>query len=119
MKRGSARTDSDNQSWGAVAQYILAYLLWFLFSALCFWAIWLIRTNLVEDIFFGKVDPWQLRAIDRWSVWLLGAVWVVGIFLAEGYLRTGVEKNRMLAHTAKLFLIPILIIALSYLFHWL
>jgi len=69
----------------------------------------------VEDIFFMRVNPWELRAIDLWSLWLMGAGWVIGIFLSEGYLRKGVEKHRLLVHAGKLFLIPLIIIALSYL----
>ncbi|MBX3050293.1 MAG: hypothetical protein KF753_02395 [Caldilineaceae bacterium] len=98
-------------------RYIAAYLLWFLFCGLSFWAIWLVRTNLVDDIFFGRVDPWQLRAIDRGSVWLMGGAWVVGIFLSEGYLRKGVEKGRFLLYSRRLFAIPLIVIALSYLIH--
>ncbi len=115
MNRGSAKTDSRSPQWGRIGQYILAYLFWFLFSALSFWAIWRIRVNLVEDIFFMRVNPWQLRAIDIWSIWVMGAGWVVGVFLSEGYLRKGVEKGRLFLHTRKLFLVPLVIIALSYL----
>lgn len=115
MNRGSVKTDSESPGWGTILQYIVAYILWFLFCALAFWAIWRVRTVLVEDIFFMRADPWQLRAIDRWSLWVMGAGWVVGIFLSEGYLRKGVEKGRLLLYTGKLFLIPVVIIALSYL----
>ncbi len=114
MNRGSAKTGSENPDWRTIGQYILAYLLWFLFCALAFLAIWQVRTMLVDHIFFGRVDPWQLRAIDRWSIWLMGAGWVVGIFLSEGYLRKGVEKNRLLVYAGKLFLIPAIIVAVSY-----
>ena len=115
MNRGSAPTDSNSSRWGLIAQYVLAYIFWLLFGALSFWAIWRVRTVLVEDIFFMRVDPWQLRAIDLWSLWLMGAGWIVGIFLSEGYLRKGAEKGRLFTNAGKLFLIPLLVIALSYL----
>jgi hypothetical protein len=110
-------TVSDTLSWGMIAQYILAYLIWFLFCALSFRAIWLIRTNLVEDIFFMRVNAWQLLAIGNWSVWLMGIVWIVGIFIAEGYLRKSVENGRLLPNVGKLFSVPLVIVALSYLIH--
>lgn len=115
MDRGSAKTGSEIPEWSKIAQYILAYILWFLFCALAFFAIWCVHTVLVEGIFFGRVDPWQLRAIDKWSLWVMGAGWVVGIFLSEGYLRKGVEKGRLLVYTGKLFLVPLIVIAVSYL----
>ena len=115
MNRGSVKIDSASPNRSTIAQYILAYIFWFLFCALAFWAIWLVHADLIEIVFFGRVDPWQLRAIDRWSLWLMGVGWVVGIFFSEGYLRKGVEKGRLLAYTGKLFLIPLSVIALSYL----
>jgi len=115
MNGRSVETDSETPTLWVVGRYILAYLLWFLFCALAFYAIWRVRANLVEDIFFMRVNPWQLRAIDRWSLWIFGAIWIVGIFLSEGYLRKGVDKNRLLIHTGKLFLIPSIIIGLSFL----
>jgi len=117
MDRGSTQPGSDPPRWGLIGQYILAYIVWFAFCALSFWTIWLVRTNLVEDIFFLRVNPWQLRAIDRWSIWLMGAGWLVGVFCAEGYLRSSVKKGRFLFNSGKLFLIPAIIIALSFLVH--
>ena len=114
MNHGAAKTDSEFPSFRVIGQYLLAYLLWFLFCALTFWIIWRVRANLVDDIFFMRVNPWQLRAIDRWSILVMGCAWVVGIFLAEGYLRKGVEKGRLFLHIRKLFLVPLVIIALSY-----
>lgn len=115
MNRGSVKTDSESPKWSTIAQYILAYFLWFVICALSFWVIWLVRTNLVEDVFFMRVDPWQLRAIDRWSLWVMGIGWIVGIFLCEGYLRSAVEKGRLLVSTGKIFLILGIVISLSYL----
>lgn len=115
MNRGSTKIDFGLPPPRVIGQYLLAYLFWFLFCGLSFWAIWRVRTNLVEDIFFMRVNPWQLRAIDNWSLWLMGAIWVVGIFLSEGYLRKGVEKHRLFVYTGKLFLVPLIIIVLSYL----
>lgn len=117
MNGGSLKTDLDGKQRSLILKNILMYLVWFLFCGLTFWAIWLVRTNLIEDIFFMKLDPWQLRAVDRWSIWVMGAIWVVGIFLAEGYLRKGIEKERLWNHIVKLLAVPGVLIALSYLIH--
>lgn len=117
MNSGSLKTDLDGGQKNTILKHLFMYLVWFLFCALTFWTIWLIRTNLIEDIFFMKLNPWQLRAIDRWSIWVMGAIWVVGIFLAEGYLRKGIEKGRLLIHIAKVMAVPVVIIILSYLLH--
>lgn len=117
MNSGSLKTDLDGEQKNTILKHLFMYLVWFVFCALTFWTIWLIRTNLIEDIFFMKLNPWQLRAIDRWSIWVMGAIWVVGIFLAEGYLRKGIEKGRLLIHIAKIMAVPVVIIILSYLLH--
>lgn len=100
-----------------VARYLALYALWIGICAIGFWLIFLIRTNLVEDIFFLRVNPWQLRAVDRWSVYVLGAVWIVGVFLVEGYLRRALERGRLLVSAGKILLIETVLVALSFLLH--
>lgn len=102
-------------TWVLVAKYIACYLLWFLICGVALWLVFLIRHNLVEDIFFLRVNPWQLRAIDRWSFFALGAAWIVSIFLLEGVLRRALEEGRLLIRAGVILATELALIALSFL----
>lgn len=99
--------------WRVVARYIVCYLLWILICAIGMWLIFLIRRNLVEDIFFLRVNAWQLSAIDRWAVFVMGTAWVVAVFLVEGYLRNGVEQGKLWRRAGRVLGIQMLLVGIS------
>ena len=74
---------------------IVAYVGWAGLFALSLWLVFLLQQNLVQDIFFLKINPWQLRFIRQWSIVLFGAIWIVYVFISEGYLRLGIEDGRL------------------------
>jgi hypothetical protein len=95
---GQPPDDPSSSSTGVlIVRYAAHYLIWLLICGIGLWLVFLIRTNLVEDVFFLRVNAWQLRAIDRWSVYVLGALWFVCVFLAEGILRRSMEQGRFWA----------------------
>lgn len=98
-----------------IAQYVALYILWFVISGIGLWLVFLIRDNLVEDIFFLRINPWQLRAVDRWAIFGLGAVWIVSVFLVEGYLRRLLDDGRFLAGVGRILLVELCLVALSFL----
>lgn len=113
MYDGDSATPSSSSTWRLVINYIACYLLWILIGAIGVWIIFLVRRNLVEDLFFLQVNPWQLRAIDRWAIFGFGMVWVVAIFLIEGYLRHAVEKGKLWQRAGRILLIQATIAATS------
>ncbi len=114
--RGESSDDRPAPTmWVLVAKYIVCYLLWFLICGIALWLVFLIRQNIVDDIFFLRVNPWQLRAIDRWSFFALGTVWIVAIFLIEGALRKSLEEGRLLIRAGQFLAIELALVALSYL----
>jgi hypothetical protein len=114
--RGESSDDRPApNTWVLVVRYIACYLLWFLICGIAIWLIFLIRQNIVDDIFFFRVDPWQLRAIDRWSFFVLGMIWIVAIFLIEGSLRKAVEQNRLLIRAGQFLIAELALVALSFL----
>ncbi len=72
---------------------ILVYVGWILFFALSLWLIFLLQHNLVHDIFFLRVNPWQLRFVRQWSIFVFGTIWIFFVFLCEGYLRNGIDRG--------------------------
>jgi hypothetical protein len=114
--RGESPDDQPAPNiWVVAVRYILYYLLWFLISGIALWLVFLVRQNLVEDIFFMRVNPWQLRAIDRWSFFVLGTAWIVAIFLIEGALRKALEKGRFWARAGMILFVQLALIAVSFL----
>jgi hypothetical protein len=106
-------SQSSPNMWVVAAHYIACYLLWFLICGIGLWLIFLLRRNLVEDILFMRINPWQLRAIDRGMIFFLGAVWVVSIFLLEGYLRKGVEQGKLWLRAGRILFVQLTIAGLS------
>lgn len=117
MDKLSPEVDSTTDILKRIGQYAAYYVLWLIICAIGFWLIFLLRTNLVEDLLFMYVNPWQLRALDRWFVYAAGAVWIVGIFLIEGYLRAAMRKGRLLVAAGRLLLIQGILIVLSFVVH--
>lgn len=107
----------DEQTGGFVAtalRYGAYLLLWFLLSAVGGITAWFLRTNLFDLGIWLQWNPWVVRGVDRWGIFVLGVLWLIYIFSVEGYLRTGVAQGR-LWHNTKALLIPTLILlAISY-----
>lgn len=99
-------------------KWVLVYAGWFLLFLLSLWLVFLVQRNLVEDIFFMQTNPWRLRFVHQWSIFILGAIWIVFIVLIEGYLRNGVELGRWPQRMVKASATLAALIALSWGIHW-
>lgn len=107
----------DGQSDSMVAtglRYFVYLLLWGVLSALGGLLAWFLRTNLFDLGIWLHWNPWVVRGVDRWGIFVLGILWLVYMFSIEGYLRAAVPQRRLWAST-KAVLIPVLILlAISY-----
>ncbi len=115
MRGDIPERDVSPSTWILAVRYIACYLIWFLICGLALWLIFLFQTNLVEDILFLRVNPWQLRTLDKWFIYVAGAVWIVAVFLIEGYLRKGVEQGKLLIRSGRILAVLLAFIALSFL----
>lgn len=79
--------------WQRVLSYIVCYVIWLLFAAFGFWLLLSLRTNLFDLGVWLAFNPWQVRAIDRFAILILGLLWFIGILVLENYLRVGVERQ--------------------------
>ena len=93
---------------------ILVYVGWLAFLALSLWLVFLLQQNLVHDIFFMQVNPWQLRFVRQWSIFVFGAIWIFCAFLCEGYLRNGIDKGGLGRRFLNVGTPLLLLIALSW-----
>lgn len=94
--------------------YILVYAGWIVLFALSLWLVFLLQSNLVDDLFFMRTNAWRLRFVSQWSIFVLGIPWILYAFLTEGYLRNGIARGDVLRRLRKVGTPLLLLIALSW-----
>jgi hypothetical protein len=83
--------------------YLACYALWLALSALGIWLIFALRPVLFDIAIWLRLNPWQVRALDNFSLVTFGLIWLVGILLLEHSLRQGVENGRLWHRAALVF----------------
>jgi hypothetical protein len=94
--------------------YVACYALWLALSALGVWLIFALRPVLFGLAVRLRLDPWQVRAVDNFSVVTFGLIWLVGILLLEYSLRQSVVKNRLWGRAARVFAFEAVALGLCY-----
>ena len=112
MDRLPSETESVLDIFRQAGRQISHYLIWFLSFALGLGLIFLLH-EILEVLLFLRVNPWHLRAYRVWSIFVLGMVLVVCMFLVEGFLRRSRGKGRLLSATLTVLSIELVLIALS------
>ena len=100
-------------------RFFFCYGAWLLLSALGLWLIFALRVNLIEGAVLLRANPWALRAIDRFGIYILGLVWLGGVIALEDYLRVGVGQKRLLQRIGRICITLGIIALLSYGLQWL
>lgn len=79
--------------WKKALDAILVYVLWAILIVLALWC--LIEARAAVNILYIVLtwNRWVLRAVDRWSLLLMGMLWLAGIIFAEAYLQRGAENG--------------------------
>jgi hypothetical protein len=88
----SGEKDTLWQKILAIATYLL---FWILLSAIGLWLMFELRSLLVELMILGQFNPWAVRGVDRWAIFVLGLIWFISLMLIEHYLRVSVDKKRL------------------------
>jgi len=78
-----------------------------------------LRVVIFDLALFIRINPWALRAIDKFGLLILGMLSVIWIVFLENYLRTGIYKNSLWARSAKAFLLEGIVLGASFAVHWL
>ena len=94
--------------------YLACYALWLALAALGVWLIFALRPVVFRLGIWLRLNPWQVRALDNFSVVTFGLAWLVGILLLEHSLRQGVEKRRLWQRVARVFAAEALVLGLCY-----
>jgi hypothetical protein len=85
--------------------YLACYAIWLALSAMGIWLLFAMQPVLFSLAIWLRLNPWQVRAIDKFSFVVMGLLWLVGILVLEHNLRQGVEKNRLWGRAARAFVI--------------
>ncbi len=107
-------SDSSRTFWQLLPLYLACYALWLGLCAIGGWLIFQARDASIALAFWLRLNPWQLRAVDQFSVVTSGLIWLVAILLLEHYLRQGVLKNRLWARAARVFLFEAVLLGIFY-----
>ncbi len=96
MDRLPSEIESVIDVFKQAGRQVSHYVIWFLSFALGL-ALILLLHEILEVVLFLRVNPWHLRAYRVWSIFVLGMVLIVGMFMIEGYLRRSRSKGRLLS----------------------
>ena len=107
-------TGMDNSIY-SVPKYIACYLIWLLIAAIGLWLVLQLTENLIDIGFAIRLNPWQLRGLENWGLFVLGIIWLLLIMIAEGMMRRSVAKHRLMTVSIRLLGIEAVVVALSYL----
>jgi hypothetical protein len=94
--------------------YLACYAIWLVLSALGIWLIFQMQPVWVTLAIRLRLNPWQVRAIDEFSVVAMGLIWLVAILLLEHSLRQGVKKHQLWPRAARASVIAALALGLCY-----
>ena len=86
-----------------VAHFGTYLLAWLLLSLPGIWFFLSIRNSLFNMNVLLQLNPWAVRGIDRWGIFLFGLFWVAAIFTIEGYLRSALPKGQLWQRIGKVF----------------
>ena len=104
MGSGSSRTMR-----GLWPLYLACYVLCIAFTLAGAWLIFEARPAMFALAARLRLNPWQVRAVDEFSVVTLGLIWLIGILWMEHYLRQGVPRNRLWRRAARVLLIEVVV----------
>lgn len=86
-----------------VASYTGYLVLWLAYSAITFWLILRLEEIFVVGAMQLRLNPWQVRAVDKFALVLLGLIWLIGMLMVEHYFRIGVTKRQLMRRAGKVF----------------
>lgn len=108
------RDSTTHKAQPTLPLYLACYALWLGLSALGIWLIFQIRSAMFDLAIALRFNPWQVRAIDQFSIVTLGLIWLVGVFILEHWLRQGMLKNQLWRRAARVLVFEAVVLGLSY-----
>ncbi len=90
--------------WQRVVSYASYFVLWLTYTAITFWLVFQIEDIFIVGAMRLRLNPWQVRAVDKFSLVFLGLVWLASMFLVESYLRNGIAQRKLMRRAGRVYL---------------
>jgi len=101
----------EKSTVSSVAMKGLVYGFWLLFTVSQVGLLLWIHQILISAAIRYAHNAWVPRAVDMWSMFILGALVLAPIFFTEYYLDKGMKKGRFWQNVGKVALIEAIISA--------
>lgn len=108
------RNDTRLRPWRTIGYYLACYVAWLAFAVIGFVLLLSLRTNLFDLSVLLGMNPWAVRAVERFAIFVLGLFWFAGILVLEGYLRSGIFKKQLWQRIARVAIALACVLAISY-----
>jgi len=72
---------------------VMQYVLWAITILLGLWCLLVARGAINVAYILTFANQWVLRAVDRFSLLIMGIIWLVAIIIVEDYLGKGVDRG--------------------------
>lgn len=95
----------------STVHYIASYAVWLGLAAFGFVLVSQINATLFGVAVWLRLNAWQIRAVDQFSIVLLGLLWLVGVILLEYKLRRRIQQQRAFAFLGRVLLGQVVILA--------
>lgn len=96
-----------------ILRYAIYLLAWLLLSTVAFALFFSIRANFFNLGMELRLNPWQVRGIDRFYIFGFGMGWFIFMLWVENYLRVGVEKQQLKKRILRVTTWEVALLALS------
>lgn len=102
-----------------IGLYVVCYAVWLAICAAGMWLLFQAVQLAISLSIYFQFNPWQVRAVDKWGVFVLGLTYFAAAFALEGYLRSSVSKGWLRSRATRslmiLAILTILIVGLNWL----
>lgn len=109
---------SRRMIFSQILQFITYIVVWFAVSASGLWFFLTLRDILFKINVLLQLNPWAVRGIDRWGIFVFGIIWIVVVFVTEGYLRSAIAKNRLWKRIQRVLIILAVAAAILFSTQW-
>ena len=112
MERLPSEVESVSDVLRNAGRNFVPYLVWLVCCGLGIGLLFLLP-EMLELLIFRRVNPWHLRAYERWTPYLLGVVWIFWHFLILGYLLRSQRRERLLVASLDTIAVQLALFAVS------
>ncbi len=112
MERLPSEVESVSDVLRNAGRNFVPYLVWLVCCGLGIGLLFLLP-EMLELLIFRRVNPWHLRAYERWTPYLLGVVWIFWHFLILGYLLRSQRRERLLVASLYTIAVQLALFAVS------